>query len=1195
MTPRFAAEPWTRRARLWTIALVAIVAACGDPAPGIKTGTTVDTIGLDVLFGGFDSATDIGNPFPTDSMLTDLSEVTPPDTANSCEFAPEPGVGEPGSPCKTNGDCNANICVEGPDGKICSRQCQDCCPSGYLCAQVGDGDVSFACVPKMLHLCSPCVEDSECAVKGDDALCIAYGGAGRFCGGSCTVDKDCPGGYQCLDAMGSKGQSKQCVLQTGVCACSKKAIGTGASTVCSVSNSAGTCSGTRKCGADGLSACDAPVPASETCGNAIDDDCNGKTDEVGALGCTVLWLDGDQDGFGLQESLGGKSQCLCSPVDLYTSQKPTDCNDAKKEVSPAQPELCNDIDDNCQGGTDEGCDDDNDGYCDLNMTIVGKPSVCPNGDKDCNDVKALIHPGAVEICGNGIDDDCNGAVDDGDSATGCKTFYLDADKDGFGTADGKCTCAAVGMYTALTTGDCNDNDVTVNPAAIELCGNGKDDNCKLGQDEENSQGCAQFWVDADSDGYGSVGPKCLCAPDTDYTVKKGGDCNDAEPKQNPGLPELCNGSDDDCDGQTDEPDALGCVVYYTDKDGDGWGDPNAKACLCAPNAKYSVPQGGDCDDGKPKANPAQKELCDGYDNNCDGAIDEQNAFGCNKFYIDGDGDGYGPASSEACLCVMTAPYNTDKGSDCNDAAVTVHPGATELCNGIDDDCSGQTDEENAKGCGIYLFDDDGDGYGQDGKAKCLCGATKPYAATTGGDCNDTNPAIKPGATEVCDSVDNNCDGKVDEQNAAGCTTFYVDTDKDGYGTPLAPALCICAAAAPYTATVSGDCNDTDPGVFPKQIEVCNGKDDDCNAIVDDLNAVGCKTFFEDDDSDGFGQSGSAQCACEAKGKFTASKTGDCNDGNPSVHPGAIEVCNYADDDCNGITDSDSPDAKTYYVDNDNDGYGTGGGTKLCAAAGAYKVLTAGDCNDGSAATHPGASETCNNVDDNCNGQIDEGAATNLCPSVPNGTPQCVSGKCSPVCNGKSFDIDGLYINGCECSADGNYGVQGGACTGAIDLGNLADDGSTVQKVGNIVPGEAGDWYRFHATDSPDTGGACDKFNVKAKIVGNPDGQFALDLYRGGCAGANQLCAAQTDSGWNVNTGGAPPYGPTTGKGSTYGGGYAVSPSPEVGGECNCTGAPGVPGMNVCTDNTADFFIRVYRLAGAPATCSTYTVQFSNGL
>ena len=143
-----------------------------------------------------------------------------------------------------------------------------------------------------------------------------------------------------------------------------------------------------------------------------------------------------------------------------------------------------------------------------------------------------------------------------------------------------------------------------------------------------------------------------------------------------------------------------------------------------------------------------------------------------------------------------------------------------------------------------------------------------------------------------------------------------------------------------------------------------------------------------------------------------------------------------------------------------------------------------------------------------------------------------------------------------------------------------------------MPGEAGDWYHFKAIDTPDTGGACDNFKVKVTLIGNPDGAYALDLYRGGCAGADNLCSNQQDTGWTVSFSGAP-SGPGLGANQPTGD-VVKSPSPESAGECKCTGAPGAPGMNICADNTADFYVRVYRPNGS-GLCANYTLQVSNGL
>jgi hypothetical protein len=211
------------------------------------------------------------------------------------------------------------------------------------------------------------------------------------------------------------------------------------------------------------------------------------------------------------------------------------------------------------------------------------------------------------------------------------------------------------------------------------------------------------------------------------------------------------------------------------------------------------------------------------------------------------------------------------GGDCNDNDPTIHPGAAESCDGLDNDCDGARDE------GGYLDLD------QDGYPGC------------GGDCNDNNPAIHPNEPEACNDIDDDCDASVDEG--------FADADGDGYVTCL-------------------DCNDANPAVNPAATEVCNGIDDDCDHVVDDGGI--------DNDGDTF-------TLCE----------GDCNDSASTVHPGAVETCDGLDNDCNSVVDD---------RDADSDGYRGCGGP---------------DCNDGNPAIHPGAQETCNGVDDNCNLAIDD--------------------------------------------------------------------------------------------------------------------------------------------------------------------------------------------------------------------------------
>src|SRR5262249_47340910 len=147
---------------------------------------------------------------------------------------------------------------------------------------------------------------------------------------------------------------------------------------------------------------------------------------------------------------------------------------------------------------------------------------------------------------------------------------------------------------------------------------------------------------------------------------------------------------------------------------------------------------------------------------------------------------------------------TNVATDCNDANAGVHPGATEACNGIDDNCTGGVDEGvTASGCYV---DSDSDTYGAGG-ATTQCRDGSRMAAgycpvgffNRGGDCNDTRAATYPGAPEACNGIDDDCDGAIDN---GVLLTFYRDADGDGYGgTTTATG---CSAPAGFVAA-SGDC------------------------------------------------------------------------------------------------------------------------------------------------------------------------------------------------------------------------------------------------------------------------------------------------------------------------------------------------------------------------------------------------------
>ena len=212
-----------------------------------------------------------------------------------------------------------------------------------------------------------------------------------------------------------------------------------------------------------------------------------------SLAVNVYYADTDGDTFGdLNNSITSPSP---TPPPGYVTNS-TDCDDNNAAVNPGATEVCNGIDDNCNGQIDEGvtttfyADTDGDGFGDAAVTTQActAPVGYVSNNTDCDDNNNTIYPGATEVCGNGIDDDCDGQVDEG---CGSNTWYADADADTYGdlnnfVVDNNPTPPA--GYVADST-DCDDNNAAVNPGATEICGNAIDDNCN-GQVDENSPSAA---------------------------------------------------------------------------------------------------------------------------------------------------------------------------------------------------------------------------------------------------------------------------------------------------------------------------------------------------------------------------------------------------------------------------------------------------------------------------------------------------------------------------------------------------------------------------------------------------------------------------------------------------------------------------------------------------------------------------------
>jgi hypothetical protein len=281
----------------------------------------------------------------------------------------------------------------------------------------------------------------------------------------------------------------------------------------------------------------------------------------------------------------------------------------------------------------------------------------------------------------------------------------------------------------------------------EVCNTGQDENCNGMQNEGNALGCTDYYRDLDHDDYGvTADASCLCEPDipNHYTATEDGDCNDDDTTIHPDAAETCDATDNNCNGSIDENLFQPCTISNT----------------------YGSCEGTEeCQDGFwvncDAATPAAETCGNNIDDDCNGATDEQGAAGCTTYYRDHDNDTWGADDDARCLCSPTGEYDADRDGDCDDNDASANPDQTEICNGQDDNCDGTTDENGATGCDVYYRDHDDDTWGMDSDTLCMCGPQGEYTATRGQDCEDNASSINPGASETCNSVDDDCDGTTD--------------------------------------------------------------------------------------------------------------------------------------------------------------------------------------------------------------------------------------------------------------------------------------------------------------------------------------------------------------------------------------------------------------------------------------------------
>ncbi len=455
-----------------------------------------------------------------------------------------------------------------------------------------------------------------------------------------------------------------------------------------------------------------------------------------------------------------------------------------------------------------------------------------------------------------------------------------------------------------------------------------------------------------------------------YTTKE--DCDDSNSEIHPGADEVCDGLDNDCDLLIDPETALDASAWWLDVDGDGYGDVDQEVIACDAPSGF-VDDATDCDDAEDTVNPGAPEICDGLDNDCDGLGDDDDPdlTGSTTWYLDADADGYGVSAYAVEACDQPEGF-ADNTDDCDDGDDTVFLGANEVCDEQDNDCDGDVDEA-ADGAGTWYLDADGDGYGDAGTSTESCDGATGYVADAT-DCDDADAELNPAASELCDGIDNDCDGLFDEDDSdlADAATWYADGDGDGYG-DADDAIEACSASDRVSDDT--DCDDGDAAVNPDADEVCDGVDNDCDTLTDDddpgLTDAG--TWYLDFDSDGFGGGTYSTESCEAPTGYVAD-TSDCNDAAGSVNPDADELCDGVDNDCDGTVDIGASDEATWYADVDGDGFGdAASSTSDCSAPSGY-VDDSADCDDGDGAVNPDADEVCDGVDNDCDGTLDVGAS-----------------------------------------------------------------------------------------------------------------------------------------------------------------------------------------------------------------------------
>ncbi|MCA2976839.1 MAG: putative metal-binding motif-containing protein, partial [Myxococcaceae bacterium] len=779
---------------------------------------------------------------------------------------------------------------------------------------------------------------------------VQPGAQAEVCDG---LDNDCDGAIDEAGGAGSPPLSRVCFAGapgtfTGACpgsqaACVPRGLCRGVLQLCPGDGGAfPTCDAT-SVGADGGTQ---RFSAPETC-DGQDNDCDGLNDDGnpgGGAACKALAAQGVcRDG--ALACTGGSLMC---------------------QAGPSSTEVCDGLDNDCDGDTDESaglgspklsrtcytgpagtfsgvCGATPGPTCSPLGICRGVPLFCTAGAFPTCSASTLAPDGGMqrlpetEVC-DGVDNDCDGALNEGLSGMACTTGLPGV------CAAGTQQCQVDGGSVCVRTRDAGPE--TCN-ALDDDCNGVTDDNvppraCFDGPTGTFVGSCGLSDGGLRTSGAGGCSARGVCRASTQQCNGAGtwlacGVGAPANQQQVLPAPETCNNADDDCNGTVDNG-------LFVDADND-----TVRACgTCGAN-----PDGGcDCNDGNANVRPGRIETCNGLDDNCNGQLDEAST-GTGKISQNCYSGPAGTAGRGDCV-QGTQSCNAAPGSNAASfgACMGERVPSVEVCNTRDDDCDGVADDG---------FDVDNDGF----RACMACGLS------TGCDCDDSNAGVRPGAVELCDAVDQNCDGRLDDVTPRPCFSDAMGVNPPPvtyFGNCPGPTcqprgVCRAGVQSCSGAGAWGNC----AGPTLPRPERCDGADDDCDGVVDN--------GLFDRDLDSF-----VSCALCASRPADAGAC-DCNDVDPAIKPGAPEVCDAVDNDCNGTVDGNNtacflgpPRARSKGACRD--------GAQVCAAgmgqgACAGEVLPAPLPDGGVPRDEPdgGVNDpeaTCDGRDDDCDGVIDDG-------------------------------------------------------------------------------------------------------------------------------------------------------------------------------------------------------------------------------